>query len=179
MRIIAGKYKIRTLPSPKGFKARPTTDFAKENLFNVLTNFCDFNAIDALDLFSGTGSISFELASRGCKSVTSVEKHPKHISYINSIIKRLDINEINVIRADVLKFIKKTPSKYDLIFADPPFQEDFIDEIPELIFNHNILNSKGLFILEHSSAYNFSQHEHFYLRKTYGSVNFSLFKLTL
>lgn len=176
MRIISGKYKIRTLPAPKGFKARPTTDFAKENLFNVLKNNYALDGATALDLFSGTGSISFELASNGCISVTLVEKNIHHINYIKSIIERVDIKEISIVRADVFKFLDHCTNTYDIIFADPPYQLTGIEAIPEKVFNANLLNPEGLLILEHSGSQNFSSHKRFKTLKKYGSVHFSLFE---
>ncbi|MFB6320460.1 RsmD family RNA methyltransferase [Saccharicrinis sp. FJH54] len=176
MRIISGKYKIRTLPGPKGFTARPTTDFAKENLFNVLKNNYVLEDIKALDLFAGTGSISLELASNGCSSVLTVEKNPKHLAYIQSIIDRLNIAEIELMRGDALKFIQRTLLKFDLIFADPPYQMKGISAIPDIIFERGLLNQDGLFILEHSREYNFSDHPGYTQKKVYGSVNFSFFQ---
>lgn len=176
MRIISGKYKIRTLPSPKGFAARPTTDFAKENLFNVLKNNYVLDDISALDLFSGTGSISLELASNGCRSVLAVEKHPKHLAYIKSIIERLKISEIEVLRGDAMKYLVRTNHTFDLIFADPPYQLNGIDTIPKLVFERDLLNHGGLLILEHSGDYSFHNYEGFKQKKSYGSVNFSFFE---
>lgn len=176
MRIISGKYKIRTLPGPKGFTARPTTDFAKENLFNVLKNNYVLEGINALDLFAGTGSISLELASNGCQHVLAIEKNPKHLAYIKSIIDRLNITEIEIMRGDALRYIGRTTHKFDLIFADPPYQMKGIDSIPENVFEKNVLNTDGLFILEHSKDYNFSKHPCFKQKKVYGSVNFSFFQ---
>ncbi|MFC0877877.1 RsmD family RNA methyltransferase [Saccharicrinis sp. FJH2] len=176
MRIISGKYKIRTLPGPKGFTARPTTDFAKENLFNVLKNNYVLDGTDALDLFSGTGSISLELASNGCRNVLSLEKNPKHLTYIKSIIDRLKITEIEIMRGDAFKYIERTIQKFDLIFADPPYQLKDIAKIPDIIFERNLLNPDGLFILEHSRDYNFSDHPNYKQKKVYGSVNFSFFQ---
>lgn len=176
MRIISGKYKIRTLPLPKSFDARPTTDFAKENLFNVLQNNYDLDEKLALDLFAGTGSISYELASHGCSQVFSIEKNPKHIHYIHSIIDKVRIQEITVIRADALKYIEKCKLSFDIIFADPPFQMAGIEKIPDLVFQHKLLNPEGFFILEHSKDYNFAFHPHFKTKKVYGSVNFSFFE---
>lgn len=176
MRIIAGKYRKRTLPSPKGFTARPTTDFAKENLFNVINNWYDFDDLEILDLFAGTGGISYEFASRGCKKVTTVEQSHRHYTYINQMITLLGIKEIDLIRGDAFKFMIKTKQKYDLIFADPPYDLKGIETIPDLIFNNELLLEKGSFILEHSKDYRFSSHPRFSELRTYGSVNFSVFE---
>jgi 16S rRNA (guanine966-N2)-methyltransferase len=176
MRIIAGKYKIRTLPDPKGFKARPTTDFAKENLFNVLASNYDIDGFDALDLFAGTGSISFELASRGCKSVVAVETQSQHIRYIKSIIEKVNISEVTLLQYDVFKYISRAGAKFNLIFADPPYNEPRLATLPQLVFEHNLLHDGGLLILEHSKNNDFSSHPNFTGKKVYGSVNFSFFE---
>lgn len=176
MRIISGKYKTRTLPSPKGFTARPTTDFAKENLFNVLNNWYDFDGMKALDVFAGTGSISYELASRGCKSVTCIEKNYKHFEFIKKIVEKVNIQEIEVLRFDAFKYLEKTNSKFDLIFADPPYDLVGIDTIPNIVFNRELLTPKGMLILEHSKDYQFSSHPHFLEVRAYGSVHFSFFE---
>ncbi len=175
MRIISGKYKGRHIKVHKNFKARPTTDFAKENLFNVLNNYFDFSEISVLDLFSGTGSISYELVSRGCVSVDLVESDFHSYEFIKKIINDLHMNEIQPFRADAFKFIQHCPKKYDLIIADPPYTLDKIADLPYLIFIANILKPNGWFILEHSKNYNFSNHPNYRELRKYGSVNFSIF----
>lgn len=175
MRIISGKYKGRQIKVLKNLKARPTTDFAKEGLFNFLSNFFDFSQTNALDLFGGTGSISLELASRGCPSVDIVEIESQSASFIKKICNDLSIKEVHVIRADAFKFLSHTSSKYDLIFADPPYNNENISLIPQLVFENKLLNPKGWFVLEHSSAYEFSNHPSFREKRIYGSVNFSVF----
>ena len=142
----------------------------------MLKNNYILDGINALDLFAGTGSISLELASNGCKNVLAIEKNPKHLAYIQSITDRLKISEIEVMRGDALKFIERTLQKFDLIFADPPYQLQGIDKIPDVISERNLLNPDGLFILEHSKDYNFSAHPNFKQKKVYGSVNFSFFQ---
>ncbi len=175
MRIIAGKYKARSFSPGKNFKARPTTDFAKESLFNILSNQVDFEHVKCLDLFSGTGSISYELISRGCSDLTIIELNFQHIQFIKSVLKEL--NEIaKVYRADVFKFIESEKNKYDLIFADPPYDHPRFKEIPELIIKKGLLSGKGVFIIEHSKIYDFSTLPGFYDKRNYGSVNFSFFK---
>lgn len=176
MRIISGKYQKRVLPKPKGFSARPTTDFAKENLFNVINNWYDLEDLEVLDLFSGTGGISYEFASRGCKKVTSVEQNHRHFGYIKHIVSLLNINEIEIIRADAFKFIEKTNHKYDLIFADPPYDMAGIEKIPDMVFKRELLEDKGTLVLEHSKIHSFSSHPRFSELRTYGSVNFSVFE---
>lgn len=164
------------MPNPKGFTARPTTDFAKENLFNVLDNRYYFEEKTVLDLFSGTGSISFEFASRGCSEVISVEKNFKHHNYISQTAASLSIDEIFAIKSDVIKFVEHCNSQFDFIFADPPFDMAGLDAIPELIFAQNLLKPEGLFILEHPSAIQFNRHPNFREHREYGSVNFSFFE---
>ncbi len=176
MRIIAGKYRKRVLPKPKGFEARPTTDFAKENLFNVINNWYDFEDLEVLDLFAGTGGISYEFASRGCKKVTCVEKNHRHFGYINHIVALLGIKELESVKADAFKYLEKTKQSFDLIFADPPYDLEGIDKIPDLVFSNQLLRDKGTLILEHSKYYSFSKHPRFTELRTYGSVNFSVFE---
>lgn len=175
MRIVGGKYKGRIFSPGKTFKARPTTDFAKENLFNILNNFVDFENTKVLDLFSGTGSITYEFISRGCTDITTIELNFKHIQFIKSILN--EINEVSkVYRADVFKFVTSEKKKYDLIFADPPYDHPRLGELPELILNNNILSDDGLLIVEHSKDYNFNSLKEFSELRKYGSVHFSFFR---
>lgn len=177
MRIISGKYKGRRFSVPKSFKARPTTDLAKENLFNVLSNIIDWEDINtALDLFAGTGSVGLELASRGCKSVISVEKEPAHFSFINEVKAKLGANELKVLKTDSFKFIKNYQGKFDFIFADPPYDLQFFEEVPTRILEQDMLNEGGFFILEHPQNFDFSELPYFFDRRAYGSVNFSFFE---
>ncbi len=175
MRIVSGKYKGHRIDVPKNLKARPTTDFAKENLFNILSNTLDFEGIEILDLYSGTGSIAFEFSSRGCKSVDLVECNSLHVKFIGRTIDRLKIENVKIHRAYVEKIIKRLNANYDIIFADPPYDLKGVDKLPDLIFENDILKENGLFILEHSSAYNFNGHECFREQRKYGSVHFSFF----
>ena len=176
MRIIGGKYKGRIVKPGKNFRARPTTDLAREGLFNILTNRIDFEELEILDLFSGTGSISFEFASRGCKNITLVENDPMHLKFIVKAIKELDISGIEPIKADVFRFIKKTGQKFDLIFADPPYELKELQNIPSHVFDSEILKPGGQLILEHPKSYSFSNHRNFTELRRYGSVHFSFFK---
>ena len=182
MRIITGKYKGRHFDIPRSFKARPTTDFAKENIFNVLVQYVDFEGAQALDLFSGTGSISLELLSRGCSQVVSVEMDRDHHRFIQECVKKLNANSqeqttsIIPIRGDVFRFIKSCKQQYDLIFADPPYALKELPQIPDLIFEKQLLKPDGIFVFEHGKDHDFSQHPHFVEHRSYGSVNFSLFK---
>lgn len=181
MRIIGGIYKRRRFDVPKSFNARPTTDFAKENLFNVLLHWIDLEDASALDLFAGTGSISAELVSRGCKEVTSIEMRREHASFIRSVAQELDQEErMKVLQTDVFRYLRH-PSRtdaFDFIFADPPYKLKEIAELPDLIINSGLLRDRGLIVVEHPKAYNFSNHPHFCEHREYGSVNFSFFSLT-
>ena len=177
MRIITGKYKGRHFEIPRSFKARPTTDFAKENIFNVLNGYIDFEDATALDLFSGTGSITLELLSRGCSQVISVELDRDHHRFIQECLKKLSTDHTVIpIRGDVFRFIKSCHQQFDFIFADPPYALKELPQIPDLIFEKNLLKPEGIFVFEHGKDYDFSQHPHFVEHRSYGSVNFSLFK---
>ncbi len=176
MRIITGKYKGRHFDIPRTFKARPTTDFAKENIFNVLNGYIDFDGSSALDLFSGTGSISLEMLSRGCAPVISVEADREHSAFISQCMKKIGATDNILIRGDVFRFLKKCHETFDFIFADPPYALDNLASIPSLIFEHELLKPEGVFVLEHGKNYDFSQEPHFVEHRSYGSVNFSLFR---
>lgn len=183
MRIITGKYKGRHFDIPRTFKARPTTDFAKENIFNVLIQYVDLEGAKALDLFSGTGSISLELLSRGCSQVVSVELDRDHHRFITECVKKLlpssshgPSSAIIPIRGDVFRFIKSCKEQYDLIFADPPYALKELPKIPDLIFERQLLKEDGIFVFEHGKDQDFSQHPHFVEHRSYGSVNFTLFR---
>ncbi len=176
MRIISGKYKGRHFDIPRNFKARPTTDFAKENLFNILCNIVDFEETHALDLFSGTGSISLELLSRGCLSVTSVEMDSLHFTHLRKTATTLNDSSWQLVRDDVFRYIRRCTNSYDLIFADPPYALKDLKEIPSLIMQTNMLKPGGLLVFEHGKDNNFSEDPHFFRHIAYGSVNFSFFK---
>ena len=157
------------------FSARPTTDFAKENLFNFLGNYFDFTKTSVLDLFAGTGSMSYEFASRGCPVVELVEIDFKSFSFIKKTIQELQITSIIPYLRDTYKYIRYCHNQYDLIFADPPYRNERIAELLDLIMQHDMLKPKGWFILEHSDKYDFSDNVNFKEKRTYGSVNFSVF----
>lgn len=176
MRIIGGEFKGRHFSPGSSFKARPTTDFAKENLFNILIHRIELEEISVLDLFGGTGSISLEFVSRGCGNVTCVEKNYRHYSFIKDTVKKLGVEKtVRVIKGDVFRFLEKTPGKFDLIFADPPYELPNLDTLPNLIFENNLLTQNGIFILEHGKKHNFSSHPRFFELRKYGSVHFSMF----
>ena len=147
MRIIGGKYKGRRINPPGNFKARPTTDFAREGLFNILNNRVDFETINVLDLFSGTGSISYEFASRGAASVHLVEKDFKHISGIRKILKELDLENVKPIHIDVKAYLKTCSVKYDIVFADPPYELSWLKELPDLVTQAGIIKEDGFLYL--------------------------------
>jgi 16S rRNA (guanine(966)-N(2))-methyltransferase RsmD len=176
MRIISGKYKGRHFDVPRNFKARPTTDFAKENLFNILTNIVEFEEMSVLDFFAGTGSISLEFLSRGCKAVTSVEMDAMHASHLKKASASLGDAAWSVVRDDVFRYIRRCPATYDLVFADPPYALKELKNIPDLVLESNLLKSDGMLVFEHGKDNDFSEHPCFFRHVSYGSVNFSFFE---
>ena len=176
MRIITGRYKGRHFDIPRSFKARPTTDFAKENLFNVLNGYLDFENATALDLFSGTGSITLELLSRGCAQVVSVEADRDHHAFIKQCLKTIGCDNCVAIRGDVFRFLRSCHQQFDFIFADPPYALERLPEIPSLILDNHLLAPGGVFVFEHGKHNDFSQLPQFVEHREYGSVNFSLFR---
>jgi 16S rRNA (guanine(966)-N(2))-methyltransferase RsmD len=176
LRIIGGKYKARRITPPAGFKARPTTDFAREGLFNILSNRVDFGEIIVLDLFSGTGSISYEFASRGAKEVHLVERDMKHIAGIRRIIKDMGFTSIRPIHIDVKAYLKTCKVKYDIVFADPPYELAWLKDIPGLVTDSGVMKEDGFLILEHPRNMTFSGHKYFFEHRNYGGVNFSFFR---
>lgn len=178
MRIIRGKYGRRRFDVPTNITARPTTDFARENIFNVLENMVDFEGDEptALDLFAGTGAVSFEFLSRGCRSVTSVEKAATQANFIRKVASELKAGDSHMlVRGDVFKFIATQKRAYDIVFADPPYDLPEFGEIPGKVLESELLGPGSIFIIEHSKKYDFSSLPHFYDHRAYGSVNFSIF----
>ena len=175
MRIIGGRYKGRRINPPSNFQARPTTDFAREGLFNILNNRLDFESINVLDLFSGTGSISYEFASRGAATVHLVETNPRHIAGIKKILKELDLQNVRPIHIDVRAYLKTCTAKYDIVFADPPYELSWFKELPDLVTQAGVIKADGFFILEHPRDLNFDSHKLFFEHRNYGGVNFSFF----
>ncbi len=176
MRIIRGKYGRRRFDVPSNITARPTTDFARENIFNVIENSIDLEGIDALDLFAGTGAITFELLSRGAASVTAVEKASTQWRFIEKVGQMLGDTGLRVVRGDVFRYISCAPATFDFIFADPPYDHPRFDEIPGLVLGSGMLREGGTFIIEHSRAHDFSSLPGFVEHRVYGSVNFSIFR---
>lgn len=175
MRIIRGKYGRRRFDVPKNITARPTTDFARENLFNVLENLDDFEGKTALDLFAGTGAISFEFLSRGCSEVTAVEQAPVQAQFIRSVKEKIGDESLRVIKGDVFKFIATCSRQFDFIFADPPYDHPRFDEVPGLILESPMVKSGTVVVIEHSKNRDFSTLPGFSQHRVYGSVNFSIF----
>ncbi len=175
MRIISGRYKRRIISPPNNLPVRPTTDMAKESLFNILNNYIDFSEKTALDLFAGTGNISYEFVSRGCKSVTAVDKDFECTQFIIKTAQQLEMKELSVIKLDAFRFIESTKDKYDIIFADPPYKLSNISDIINSVFKNELLIPKGWLIVEHEGKMDFSGLLYFYEHRKYGRVNFSFF----
>ncbi len=176
MRIISGKYRGRTITPPKNLRARPTTDFAKENLFNVLTNLVDFEECDVLDLFAGTGSVSYEFASRGARSITSVEINAVHYNFIKNSAKELGATNIYPVKANVFLYLKSCAKQFDIIFSDAPYDLEGSEAVIELVLGSDLLREDGMLIFEHSKNMKFDNHPNFYQTRSYGSVQFTMFK---
>lgn len=177
MRIIGGTHSGLRFTPPANIPARPTTDIAKEGLFNILNNSIDFEEITFLDLFGGTGSISYEIASRGCKNISIVELDKRSITFIETTVKKHNF-PITIFKIDVFKYLQNCKQTADLIFAGPPYPLPNLPTIPDKIFEHNILSPNGLFILEHNPKHNFDAHPKFTKKRNYGTTIFSFFKLT-
>lgn len=175
MRIIRGKYGRRRFDVPKNITARPTTDFARENIFNVLEHLEGFEGKSACDLFAGTGAVSFEFLSRGCEYVTAVEKAPVQTAFIKKVADILGDPNLHIVKGDVFKFIEESRRTYDYVFADPPYDHPRFEEIPALILNSNLTGPGTTVIIEHSKERDFSHLPGFNQRRAYGSVNFSIF----
>ncbi|MGY0408124.1 MAG: RsmD family RNA methyltransferase [Polaribacter sp.] len=177
MRIISGKHKGIRLSAPKNLPVRPTTDMAKESLFNILNNLYYFDAISVIDLFAGTGNISYEFASRGAKEIYAIDAHFACVKYIYNTAKELDFN-IHTYKNDVYKFLEKSPLKADIIFADPPynFEEEQFLKIVDTVFSKEFLNKNGLLIVEHSKHTTLSHHKKHSYDKRYGGNVFSFFE---
>lgn len=175
MRIISGKYRGKQFHLPGNFRARPTTDFAKTGLFNIISNSFNFEEIEVLDLFSGTGSIGFEFASRGAAYVEMVEKNYLHFNFIKNTIANLKVDNVKVFKTDAFIYIPRINKKFDIIFADPPYEMIGIEKIPGLVLKYNLLKDQGLFIIEHSKDHDFADYPGFYKLRKYGNVSFSFF----
>ena len=175
MRIIGGNLKSIRFEPPKNIPTRPTTDFAKEGLFNMLNNSFYFDDIKVLDLFGGTGSISYEFHSRGCEDITTVEIFPKCVDFIKKTVEHHNMKGMKVLKMDVFRFIESAHQKFNVIFAGPPYPLPNLNTIPNLIFQYGLLEGNGWFILEHNPNHNFDNHPHFLKKKNYGTTIFSVF----
>ena len=176
MRIIGGSLKGLRLNPPKNLPVRPTTDMAKEALFNILQNQIEFEGLSVLDLFSGTGNISLEFASRGAKQVVSVDRSIHCVHYLKDTARQHGLTTINAFKNDVFKYLQLETEQFDLIFADPPYDLNQIPEIPKIIFDKNLLSAGGLLIVEHQSLQNLSNHPAFTEQRKYGHSSFSFFR---
>jgi 16S rRNA (guanine966-N2)-methyltransferase len=176
VRIISGTHKGRPIVTPANLPVRPTTDLAKESLFNILNNVFDFEDLEVMDLFSGTGSIAFEFASRGAKRIVVVDNNYRCAEFIRKATQGFGFNNtITVQRANVFSFLKYPQAPFDLIFADPPYDMENIEAIPDLVFGNKLLKKEGWLVLEHPREHNFETHPHFLQHRKYGKVNFSIF----
>ncbi len=176
MRIIGGKLSRRIIHTPPGLPVRPTTDKAKEALFNILNHHVDFESIRVLDLFAGTGNISFEFASRGAIEVVSVENNPRCTRFVSQVKEKLSLDNITVYKADVMRFLPNAPGTFDVVFADPPYDMEGISRLPEKIFSNHVLKPGGLLIVEHPDTVSFESHKSFRDKRRYSKVHFSFFE---
>lgn len=176
MRIVSGTHKSRQITAPKNLPVRPTTDIAKEAIFNVMVNHFDLESVHVLDLFAGTGNISYEFASRGASGVTSVDKDLYCVNFIRKTAADLGLEAILAFRADAFRYLANTEGTYDIIFCDPPFDSEGVALLPGLVFEHQRLKPDGWLIVEHSKEHDLSQLPHFYKLRKYGKVNFSIFR---
>lgn len=179
MRIIGGKYKRRVINPPRNLPVRPTTDLAKESLFNIISNRVDLNEKTALDLFTGTGAISYEFASRGCREVTAVDQNFQCIRFIKNTVAELGMESVKPIRAEVFGFIRMTSKKFDIIFADPPYNLEKLESISRDVIHHRLLNPDGWMVIEHPKEVDLSSQHCFVEHRRYGHVNFSFFQMDL
>lgn len=178
MRIIGGLHKGRKFRPPKNLPVRPTTDFAKEGLFNILQNQLNLADINVLDLCAGTGNMSFEFASRGAKKISSVDQHFGCVKFMKNIARELQFTNLTVIKSEIFRFIDKAHSTYqfDLIFADPPYGMEGTENLPNSILNSSLISKEGIFILEHGREFSFDNHLSFLFSRKYGNVNFTFFQ---
>jgi len=176
MRIISGTHKSRNIIAPKTLPVRPTTDFAKESIFNIINNHFEFEQLSVLDLFSGTGNIAYEFASRGSQNITAVDVDTNCSAFIKKMAQTLNFQNIITIKSDVFGYLKYCKNTFDIIFADPPYTLNSVELIPNLIFEKQLLKHNGWLILEHDAKKDFKNHNCFIDQRHYGKVNFSIFK---
>lgn len=175
MRIIAGKLRGRRLNPPANLPVRPTTDMARESLFNILNNYVDYEECAVLDLFAGTGAVSVEFVSRGAQQVTSVDINNGCTEYIKSVARQLNLDNLHVVRADVFDLLKRANRQFDIVFADPPYALADLPKLPDLVMSSGVLKDNGTFVLEHPKAVSFEDHPFFWQHRAYGKVNFTFF----
>lgn len=176
MRIISGHNRGRKIKTPPNLPVRPTTDFAKEGLFNILANRVNFETLNVLDLFAGTGNISFEFASRGAVSIKSIDTNNQCVEFIRRTAVELKFENLRSIKSNAFKFLSNAVETFDLIFADPPYDLEEAINIPDLVFENELLNDDGILIVEHARNLSFSDHYNFTQHRKYGNVNFSFFE---
>ena len=179
MRIIAGTLRGRRLNPPDNLPVRPTTDMARESLFNILNNYVDYDECSVLDLFAGTGAVSLEFVSRGARDVTSIDNNAQCTDFIKLCTSQFGVKNLRVVRADVFDLLKHPNRRFDIVFADPPYAIESLDTLPDLVFDHQLLTDDGIFILEHPREFSFEQHPHFWQHRAYGKVNFTFFAKTI
>ncbi len=179
MRIIAGNLRCRRLNPPNNLPVRPTTDMARESLFNILNNYVDYEECSVMDLFAGTGAVSIEFISRGAREVTSIDINNACTEFIKSTARQLGLDNIHVVRADVFDLLKRANRKFEIIFADPPYSLHDLPQLPDIVFESNVLTEDGIFILEHPKEYSFEDHPHFWQHRAYGKVNFTFFAMKI
>lgn len=175
MRIIAGSLRGRRLNPPPNLPVRPTTDMARESLFNILGNYVDYEECTVMDLFAGTGAVSIEFVSRGARAVTAVDINMQCTDFIRQCATRLGLDNLRVVRADVFDLLKRANQQFDIVFADPPYAHEGLASLPDKVFERSVLTDDGIFILEHPRDYSFEDHPHFWQHRAYGKVNFSFF----
>ena len=175
MRIIAGTLRGRRLNPPDRLPVRPTTDMARESLFNILNNYVDYEECTVLDLFAGTGAVSFEFVSRGAKAVTAIDINAQCTDFIKQSALKMSVRNLHVVRADVFDLLKRANQRFDIVFADPPYALEELPLLPDLVFDKGLLTDDGIFVLEHPREYQFEEHPHFWQHRAYGKVNFTFF----
>jgi len=175
MRIISGNHRGKKISAPEGLPVRPTTDMAKESLFNILNNYFFFDNVRVLDLFAGTGNISYEFAARGALSVLSVDILHPCVQFMTKTAEVLGFKNMRVVKNDALSFLSRCTQRFNIIFADPPYDWDGYFRIPELVFGNGLLQPDGFLVLEHPGSLDFRELPHFFQHRSYGKVNFSFF----
>ncbi|MGZ4034945.1 MAG: 16S rRNA (guanine(966)-N(2))-methyltransferase RsmD [Bacteroidia bacterium] len=176
MRIINGTHKGRVIKTPNNLPVRPTTDFAKESIFNILNNYFEFDGLKILDLFCGTGNMTYEFASRGCGEITSVDNNYSCCEFVKKTSSAFQMNQVKTIKSDAFAFLKRTATTYHIIFCDPPYDMENFELLPELVFSKDLLKPQGWLIVEHGQQTNLSALAHFKEHRKYGNVNFSIFE---